>query len=311
MIIIEKKPTLPSVKDIKVPYNYVLVKMDDSYETFQFKGQETQIMASPIVYDQGKEIRVDEKLVNPFGTVMKTPDRLAYHGREMKYITDTYQPVRKGKELNEYGEPIKYIANRSAMRELTELKKTSLSYDTDMELCEGDRVHVSYIHFLNAEKEGLFIETQEGNLVFIKYDLFRMTVDENNQPKKMLNGYVLIKPKVYDVNIEKDNGVEFTKTDSGLVLLNPKTTKRTRKNQIGTVILCGTPLRGYIEMPNQVDPKVMYSVGEQLLYDPRYATKLENDLHQIISKEDLYLIRREGILLSEGTFFGDFSKIEI
>lgn len=309
MLIIERKNTLPSVEQITVPYNYLLIHMEDSLESFQVKGRETGITAPVIVYDKDKEVRIDEKLVNPFGVVMKTPRRLIYNGREIKHLSDTYQPVRKSDVRNEDGERMKYIADYSALAKITALKKESLSYDTDMEVNVGDRVHVSYIHFLNAEKHGLFVDTIEGRMVFVKYDLLRMTVDENNQPKKMLNGYILIKQQQYEVDIKQENGLEFTERESGLVLLNPVKTKKTRKNQLGIVVSCGTPLRGYLEIPNQVDNDVMYEVGEKFIYDPRYQVKLENDLHQIISEEDLYIIRREAILIDQREWLGNIEEI--
>lgn len=309
MIHIEKKNDLPSIKDITVPFNYVLVKMEDSFTTYQMKGRELGISTPEIIYEKGKQIRIDEKLVSPFGRIMKTPMGLIYNGREIKKISDKYKPVRQSNERDKNGERKKYIADHSALMQITNLKRNSLSYDTMLEVKEGDRVHVSYIHFLNAEKEGLFVDTQEGKMVFVKYDLLRMTVHEDNQPKKMLNGYILLTQKQYDIEIKEEEGVQFTERESGIVVLNPTKTKRTRKTQIGIVKLCGTPLKGYLDIPNQIDDPTMYNEGDKILYDPRYAVKLENDLHQIISSEDLYIIRREGILLSQKEFFGDLEKI--
>jgi|SRR5215217_323827 len=311
-MIIEKKSTLPSVEDITVPFNYLLIKMEESYTTYQRKGVDVGISTPEVIYDEkGNQVRIDEKLVSPFGRVMKTPMNLIYNGREIKKLSDRYKPVRASNERDANGERKKFIADYSALSQITALKKESLSYDTDMEVRVGDRVHVSYIHFLNAEKEGLFIDTDQGKMVLVKYDLLRMTVHEDNQPKKMLNGYILITQKQYEVDIKQEEGVAFTERESGIVLLNPTTTKRTRKNQIGVVKLCGTPLRGYLEIPNQVDARTMYEEGEMFVYDPRYAVKLENDLHQIISAEDLYIVRREAILLSQKEFWGNIEEVMI
>lgn len=311
-MIIEKKSTLPSVEDITVPFNYLLIKMEDSYTSYQMRGKELNIHTPEVIYDEkGNQVRIDEKLVSPFGRVMKTPLNLIYNGREIKKLSDRYKPVRQSNERDANGERKKFIADYSALSHITALKKESLAYDTQMEVRAGDRVHVSYIHFLNAEKEGLFIDTDQGKMVLVKYDLLRMTVYEDNQPKKMLNGYILITQQEYDVDIKEEEGVQFTERASGIVTLNPTKTKRTRKNQIGVVKLCGTPLRGYLEIPNQVDDNTMYEAGEKFVYDPRYAVKLENDLHQIISEEDLYIIRREAILLSQNEFWGKIEEVLI
>lgn len=311
-IIIEKKDTRPSVKDIVVPFNYVLIKMEPPYETLQYKGRETKISVSPITYDEHqKQIRVDERLVSPFGVVMKKPLKLVYNGHVMKTLVEKYDPIRQTGQLDQYGERQKVIVDYSALRQINDLKSASVSYDTDLEINTGDRVHVSYLHYLNAEKQALFIQTQEGEMVLVKYDLLRMVVDENDQPKRMLNGYLLLQPEESDVEIIEDDKREFTELQSGIVLLNPKKEKKTRKRGIGRILAGGTPLRGYLEEPNKVDNPRTYKSGDRVLYDPRYALKLENDLHQVISEKDLYLIRRDAIITDEYELPTDFDKIEI
>lgn len=311
-MIIEAKPKLPSIKQVTVPFNYVLVKMEERYETFQLKGKESGIYANEFVYDNDTQVRIDERLVSPFGIVVKTPLQLVFNGREIKRLSDKYEPIRYNGMTDEYGDKIKHIVDYSTLRRITDLKKASLNFDTEMEVKVGDRVHVNYLHFLNAEKEGLFIDTLEGQMVMIKYDLLKMVVDVDNTPIKTLNGYILIEPKQYEVDTVKENGAEFIQHSSGIVLLNPekKKTRRSRKNQLGTVVLSGTPLKGYMDDPRKVDRETYYEKGDKILYDPRLATKLENDLHQVISEKDLYLIRREAILLDENEGF-DLDKIEI
>lgn len=311
MITIEKKDTRPSVKTMIVPFNYVLIKMDKPNETFQFKGKETKLSQSPIIYDGEKQIRVDERLVSAFGTVMKRPEQLVFNGRKIAELVNRYQPIRETNEIDEYGEKRKVIVDYSILNEINRLKKASLSYDSQLEINNGDRVHVSYLHFLQAEKEGLFIETQEGEMVLVKYDLLRMVVNNDNQPIRMLNGYLLLQPKEYEVDIKKEDNVEFVERESGLVLLNPVKVKRTKKKQIGTILIGGTHLNGYLEEPKKRDNPQTYKSGDRILYDPRYALKLENDLHQIISEKDLYLIRREAIITDEYELPNDFDKIEI
>lgn len=311
-MIIEAKPTLPSVSQITVPFNYVLVKMEPRYQTYQMKGRETNILANEFIYDKDTQVRIDERLVSPFGTVVKTPLNLVFNGREIKRLADKYEPIRYNGFVDEYGDRQKHIVDYGVVRRIADLKKASLNYDTDMEVRVGDRVHVNYLHYLNAEKEGLFIDSQEGQLVMIKYDLLKMVVDADNTPIRALNGYILIEPKQYEVDTVKENGAEFIQHESGLVLLNPekKKTRRNRKNQLGTVLLAGSPLKGYMDNPDKVDRETYYQKGAKILYDPRLATKLENDLHQVISEKDLYLIRREAIILDENEGF-DLDKIEI
>lgn len=313
-MIIEKKDLRPNIDQITVPFNYVLVQMEAKYTTYQMSGRELGIEAAPYVYDEQQNVvPIDERLVSPFGKIVKCPLHLVFNGKQIKKLADRHRPIRYTGEVDDEGDRLKTIVDYSALKNITELKTNSLDVDTDLEVNVGDRIYVSYLHFLNAERDGLFIDTQQGQIVMIKYDLLRMVVDEKNQPKKMLNGWVLIEPKKYDVGTKEEDGREFEQLPSGLVLLNPVNTKKTRKTQLGNVVMSARPLRGYLEDPTKTDDHTFYSGGEKILYDPRYSIKLENDLHQIISEKDLYLIRREGIVIDENTIPKgfDFDKIEI
>lgn len=305
-----KQTTIDSSK-LKVPFNYVLIKMDENYTTYQMKGKETGILQHHIVYDKGKVIRADEKIVNHFGTVIKVPERLIFNGHEMAALNKEYQPIREFGEPDEFGARQKRIVHPDILRKIGNLKKNSVDYETSIELNEGDRVFVSYIHLLQAEKHGLYIyNTDIGDLVMVKYDLLRMVVDEHKKPIKMLNGLILIKPKKYTDDIKHDRGYSYIERDSGIALINPSETKSKRANQVGEVVLCGTPISGYLNYYELVDDDIMYSYGDNILYDPRLAIKLENDLHQIIYEEDLYLIRREAII-ADKNMITDFDKIII
>lgn len=296
---------------IRIPLNYVLIKMDDKHETYQMKGRETGILSPQVIHDNGKQVDVRERHVSNFGIVVKTPERLCFNARKIKELSDRHKPIREVGEKNDMGERRKVIVNQSALDEIKTLKSTSVDYDSEIEIRKGDRVHVSYIYYLNAERQGLFIyDTDMGDLVMIRYDFLRMVVDKENKPIKMLNGLILIKPKKEINDIKTENGVKIVERESGIALITNTETKRTRKNQKGSVILCGKPIKGYMHAPNLTDPETRYEKGDELLYDPRLATKLENSLHQIISEEDLYMIRREAIL-ADSNVFPNFDLLEL
>lgn len=281
-------------KKLRTVSNYVAVKLDPAYETYQIKGKESNIIAPDHEYDQdsrtGKQRIVNrkEKHVAVFGEVISVPKKLIFNRERIRKITDSRTILKK------VGDQLQVIC-WSSQKQVDQLRNESVEFDTDIEISVGEKVNFSYRHFLDAEKNGMYADTDIGRVVFIKYDMLKLVVDKDMNPIRMLNGYVLVEPELREVT--EEGGVSFVDASGGLVLTNQNPYKKSRKNQIGKVVLSGTPVRGYINDYDTSDPEIELESGERILYDPRGAQRLESEIHQVLSDKDLYIVRRRHIWL--------------
>lgn len=283
-----KKDSKIDISNIKIPNNYVLVKPDENYSTFQFKGRETNISTTNFIYEGDKRISVKERNYSIHGTVYAVPLNIIFNKEKIKkIINDTNLVAEKN------GESV--IVDSSKFDEVARLGKCSLNYETKNELNVGDRVAFSYTAHMYAMENGAIIDTDHGPMYFIKYDSIYMSVDTNHVPLKMINGYILVKPEIKK-NIEKDGALEYSKSKSGLIIPNLKTTEnRTRKNMHGVVLCAGKPIGGYHQLENVKDPNVEVNAGDRIIFDPRGSRRLESINHQEYSDTELYLIQRKDI----------------
>lgn len=282
-------------RKLRTVANYVAVKLDPSYETYQIKGRESGIIAPDHEYDRdsktGKQRIVNrkEKNVAVFGEVISVPQKLIFNRKRIRRITDSTTVVKR------VGDQMQVIC-WSSQKHIDKLRAESLEFDTDVEVKVGERVNFSYRHYIEAQKNGMYADTDIGEIVFIKYDMLKLVVDSDMNPIRMLNGYVLVEPELVD--IKDENGVSYVNTTGDLIIANPNEKyKKSRKNQIGKVILSGSPVKGYLNDYDTVDPEVELRVGERIMYDPRGSIKLENEIHQVLSDKDLYIVRRRHVWL--------------
>lgn len=287
------------IKRIKILRNYVLVKPDEKYETFQRSGKETDIIAPDFIYDnKGKRAMVEERNFSVKGTVYAIPQKLVFDVKKALKIerSNTITVKINGKhQVNDFG----------LMDKVGRMRKNSLLYDTDIELEVGDRVYFSYTAHMTAKENGMFIDTDQGKMMLMKYDDICMTIDKNNKPLKMINGYILVEPDNFQ--IDEAEGVE-TINSGGIVLVNLKSKeKRRRKKMAGTVIASGNPVRGYKNFEHEQDSDVTIEKGDRIIFDPRTARELEMMYHQEMSEKFLYLLHRKDIYLnsSENPNFED------
>lgn len=267
--------------------NYVLVLPDPQLETYQIKGKELGLYSPDFKYEKGEKITTREKNMSVFGTVYGVPAFLNFNLKKIQKMSmeNTLFVKRAGQNI-----PI----NIGIHRQLGELTRNSVLFDVDIEIQKGDRVNFSYLAHKKAKDEKMIVDTELGEMYLIKYDMLLMTVDENFQPKKMLNGYVLVQPE--EIEIKKEGAQEFIERAGGLVTLAPKTRlKKTKKTQVGDVILSGTHCRGYLQQPEKKDYIQHLEKGQKILYDPRMCHKLEYDIHQIMSDKILHLVQRKDI----------------
>lgn len=271
----------------KMGSNYVLVLPDPQLETYQLGGKETKLYSPDFKYEKGEKITTKEKNMSVFGTVYGVPSCLNFNLKQI---------IKISTENTLFDQRFKHNVpvNIGIHRQLGELTRNSVLFDVDIEIQKGDRVNFSYLAHKKAKDENMIVDTELGEMYLIKYDMLLMTVDENFQPKKMLNGYVLVQPE--EIEVKKEGAQEFIEHTGGLVTLAPKQKlKKTKKTQLGDVILSGTSCRGYLQQPEKEDYVQHLEKGQKILYDPRMCHKLEYDIHQIMSDKILHLVQRKDI----------------
>jgi len=282
-----------NLKTFKLNANYVLVKVDAQLETYQRFGKETNLISPDFKYEKGEKINVKERNLSVMGTVYAVPSKLNFHLEEITDLKrNTCFAVIDGKAT-----PI----NISIHRRIGNLTESSVLFNSEMELCTGDRINFSYMAHKKAKDDQMIVDTELGEMYLIKYDMIYMTLDENDKPKKMLNGYLLVEPE--EIEVLKEGAQEFIEHTGGLVTLAPKfKQKKTKKNQIGKILLAGkriknvsNDLSGYLQHTEKHDCIQPLDLEEKIIYDPRLCQKLEFDTHQIMSDKVLHLIQRKDI----------------
>lgn len=289
-----------NLKTFKIPSNYVLIKPDAHLQTFQRKGVELGIISPDFKYENGKTISVKERNASVNGTVYVVPNKLTFN-------LDKIKELRSRHTTHALVDGRLALINLSVQREIDQLTETSVMYGSDVEISAGDRVNFNYMAHRDAEDKGLIIDTEEGEMYLIKYDMLYMTLNEEDKPKKMLNGWIIVEPEI--IETQKEGAAEFTTTESGLLLptLGHKF-KKSKKNQIGTVVNVGSRNRGYLQQPKDQDFREDLKVGRKIVFDPRLGQRLEYENHQMMSDKVMILIQRPGIwfLVEEGF---DLSKL--
>lgn len=275
-----------SISNIKILFNYVLIKPDPNHESYQLAGKETNILAPTYDYKEGHRVDAKHKHLATTGTVYGIPENIRFTREDIKRIKASVVTERNGRNA---------IADGSLLYRINRLKKLGCRFETENELEIGDRVKFSY----TAHKEAEFFDTAEGKMFFVKYDDIFGTVDG-----KMINGYILVDPEKTEVNT--DGAISYTESATGLIL--PKlydTYKRSARWMHGTVLQSGKPLMkdgrlgGYFDHADFYDEDVDVKTGDRLIFDPRTALQYEHQHHMALSDRKLYLIQRKDILFLE------------
>lgn len=278
-----------------IPLNgKVLIKPDPHYDTYQFKGRETGILASNTSYIQheGKQKVVDVSHYNYSvrGTVVGVPQFL--NVPDEKFHSLEKGTVKEG--------PYKgFVNDRSTSESYQNIAKTTSKYDCDIELEIGERVFMSWkVHHSNPE----YFYHQGERLMLVSYDELVMVVDENNRPSRMLNGWILFK-SIEDNKLKNEDGVNYKESTSGLflpVLSEKKQEMRKGNSHFGECVLSGRPNRGYKEYPGERDENYPIEVGERMIVDRRGVRNLEQQNHNEYA-EKYYITHRKFIIFTEKT----------
>lgn len=281
-------------EEIKPKNGWVLFKPDPHYETFQLAGVETNIQSANYSYTthkgQRRMIDVKERNYSTRGTVYAVTEQLlapddSYHKMDRGVIT-------QGKNAG-------MAYNQTAATRFREVSEKVNLYDTDVEVLPGDRVFVSWrVHGVSEE-----IETTDGTMIFIKYDQIIMTLGDDDKPKKMVNGCVLLE-KVMSGDIKNDgDGVDYKTTESGLYLpvMKEKAHEVVKKrNNLCRCILAGLPVRGYKDFPDSKEEEYSIDNGELMWVQSNGIRALEQMNHREY-KERYFYTRRRFITFTEKT----------
>ncbi len=284
--------------------NWVLVKPDADFESFQIGGKETNLIAPNYSYQEGKRVSTPSKNFSVTGTVYGVPDKIQFNQEEIRQINQNYTLVKRIGEQHR-------VVNGPMLRKISELKKESCRFETENELEVGDRVKFSYMVHLTAKENNAIFDTTEGKMYFIRYDDIFMVVDARNVPKKMINGYILVDPDVLE--LKKEGGMEYVEKDELILpqLGENRKQRRGMKCMEGKVLLAGEPLTvfdellgkkrmgGYFDIEGYREKNIPVNTGDRLLFDPRIAQQLEHNNHQAIGDHKLFMIQRKDILLME------------
>lgn len=300
MIAIKKKEVL--VENIVIPANYVLIKPDENYTEYQYRGRETGILSSDFSYDsKGRRVSVKSRNYSVMGTVYAVPRKLRYHVRRANRLIAGRKAM---KEVN----GVTHIVDRSVFDEVNHLKTVSVQFETSVEVSPGDRVRFSYMAHETAKTNQGFIETDMGLMYLVRYDDLYMVIDDNKDPVKCINGYILVRPDRVETKVE--DGVSMVEGKGGIVIVTEATKeKRKRKIASGTVLCGSSPVSGYKDLPYNKDEPSVHERGDRVFYDPRGGVRMEMMNHQEYSEDDLVLIRRPDIYISSRNN-PDFDKLD-
>lgn len=276
-----------NAKQINILFNYVLIKPDQHLETYQMRGKEIGLISPDFKYENGEKISVKERNFSTIGTVYAVPQNLVFNLDKILHLKEhNTLHVVEGDDLR--------VVNIGVHRQIDQLINSSVKYNCPMEVNIGDRVNFSYMVHKQAKESKMIVDTDEGEMYLVKYDMLYMTVSEDNKPLKMLNGWLIVEPE--EIEVLKENGKEFIEHESGLVTLTPKNKiKKFKKNQIGKVINYGTKCERYLTEPNKHDFWIDSQLQGKVLYNSGLAQKMEYDTHQIMSDKVLHLLQRKDI----------------
>jgi len=275
-----------SIKNIRIPFNYVLIKPDPDFETYQLAGKETGLIAPTYKYEKGNRVDAKNKNFATTGTVYGVPEQIRFTREDIKAIKASIITERNNEKV---------IADASLLYKINRLKEAGCRFETENELAIGDHVKFSYQIHLKSQ----YFDTEEGKMCFVKYDDIYMTT-----AGKMINGYLLIDPELQET--EKEGAATFVRSTTGLVI--PKlggTYKRSARWAYGRVLHSGKPLTvngrpgGYFDFPTYCDEDTDVQAGDKLIYDPRVAVQYETENHMELADRRLYLIQRKDILFLE------------
>lgn len=243
--------------EVAIPFNYVLIKPDKEFSSYQIDGVETGIKTGLEIDSAGQRLSV-------CGTVVSVPQTLIFNREKLDKL-----------KLN-------FTNDKFAISQLTHLKSSSMLFDVPIELNVGDRVYFSYLEHYSTYESNRYIEQHDGqDLLFVSYDSLYVRVRDGEVYP--LNGYVLFEKEQEPID------------DSGLIVLENK--KQDKDLAVGVAISTGCLCNRYLDYPEDLEDKDEIKTKDKFLYKTYRANLLEWNLHRtLFLNKYVYLLHRKDIL---------------
>ena len=231
-----------NVETIELLSSQVLVKVSPNHDFREIPGP-NGTKVELYIGDFAKDFHATAQNVAITGTILKTCEALSFHG-ELK----THQ---KGKTI--------------ASEEYNALNRSSMPFDVDLDVAEGDKVLFSHLTGLNAEPEGRLLKDEKyGYVMLMRYDM--LYAKEVNDEIVPLNGWVFFirdqKPSEYQL-------------PSGLWICEKVDKYGFLK---GTVVAADKPVRDYLN-PKHRDTDWDLPKGQRIIVQPKFGYRIAHDVH--------------------------------
>lgn len=146
-------------------------------------------------------------------------------------------------------------------------------WETDMQLQVGDKVWVSRLTIMKAEK--IYV----GEITYLKVPYESIILAKRGEEIIMLNGYVLLEP------------IQKAKIKSDLIILAPS---KEEHQDRGIVRYMGIPNKRYTDETQSDDCDI--SIGDRVLLGRKYNPKLESSYHENIGN---YLVAQRRYVIAK------------
>lgn len=226
-----------NIDTLELVSNIVLVKVDKDYDFIEIPGPNGVKIELQLIDFTKSGVQIQSIT----GTILKTPERLLFHS-ELKNL-------KKGYDISD--------------EEFNSMMRTSMPYDVEMNVREGDKVIFDVKHALDAEECGLLVDVEGvGYAVLMAYEA--LYAKENNGKVIPLNGWVIFL---------RDQKPSEWLTESGLWVVE-KTDKYGSK--YATIIEADDRRKEYIEK-DQRDPEVKLKEGARVLIQRGFGHRMADD----------------------------------
>lgn len=293
---------------LRIPSNYILVKPDKAFETYQFAGRETGILVANTKLDMsGKVVSTEQEHISISGTVYAVPEQLVYNAKAIWNLQDN-NDFRRGA----------FVRSKWVQQDIDQLRNESVQFDVPMEVNIGDKVYFEYLAHILSQQSGMYVDTKEGIMMLIKYDMLIFAL--RNDEQIMLNGFLIIENDIikkdtvnvtFEGNIDANSDswqVQGEIRESGLILVGGREEKKYRSYAQAKVIQSAQPVKSYLDFRGKDDTGIFkltengfenmdreLQIGDTLLYDPRFAKEIEFGLHRVFSEKKLIRIQRKDV----------------
>jgi hypothetical protein len=244
-----------NINSIIIPHNYVLLQLGAHHEVI--KTPMGLMLSAPHVnkYYNPRDLREYEgKYYDIVGKVLKVCQRLLFYKKEIE------RQRKKGPSL--------YMQH---------LMRTTMPWDCDIEVQEGDEVHFNYRETVNGQMDNRTFEIEGyGMCLFCAYDQL-LAVNKNP-----VNGWLFIER----ILTEKDEI-----TDSNIFVKE----KGVQVGCEGIIRKVSKPIRAYIDHNEYDDDTVDLKPGDRIFYNTRMQVPLEYEYFQTTGLESFWKIRRKDI----------------